>query len=109
MRLASFPIKNGQHEKRIEVKVDEILRPLEEAEISLDLAESMQLGEPKVVALTVDPNESVGIVNSAEATLTGSGFKIESITGEVQPVNEVGPTEWRWEVTPIFHLGLRSR
>jgi hypothetical protein len=45
-----------------------------------------------------------------EARLSGTGFKIASITPERQAVSQIERTEWRWQVEPtrtgVLHLQL---
>ena len=45
-----------------------------------------------------------------EAHLSGTGFKVESITPERQAVSQIERTEWRWQVEPtrtgVLHLQL---
>jgi hypothetical protein len=35
-----------------------------------------------------------------EARLSGLGFKIETVTPEVQAVSATNVTEWKWEIEP---------
>jgi hypothetical protein len=86
----------------IEIRVDEILKPLKEAEIIFDLPANVQIGEPSIVELRVSPQESVGIANNMAVRLTGgSGLKIKPITDEIQPVSETVPGRWKWEIIPL--------
>jgi hypothetical protein len=84
----------------IEVRVDKILKPLKEAEIIFDPPKTVEFGESSTAELLVNPQESVNIANRIAARLSGSGFTIEPLTEEIQPVTETGQTVWRWEITP---------
>ena len=81
-------------DRDIDVRVDEILKPLREAKVTFDPPKAVQLGESLPVELLVSPQGPVGVANRIEASLTGSGFVVQPITTGVQSVSEIGQAEW---------------
>jgi hypothetical protein len=88
-------------DRDIEVRVDEILKPLREAKVTFDPPKAVQLGKSLPVEVLVSPQEPVSIANRMEASLIGSGFDIQPITMEIQEVDKIGQTKWRWEIVPV--------
>jgi hypothetical protein len=88
-------------DRDIEVRVDEILKPLREAKVTFDPPKAVRLGKSLPVEVLVSPQGSVSIANRMEASLIGSGFDIQPITTEIQEVDKIGQTKWRWEIVPV--------
>jgi hypothetical protein len=98
--------------------VDRILRSLELANVAFNAPTTLWVRETAIIQLVLSmrhsiedlqrtitaPGEKEGarvrISNEMEARLSGSGFKIEAITPEVQAVSASEPTEWKWEIEP---------
>jgi hypothetical protein len=88
------------------------------ANVAFNTPDNLQLGESSTIQLLLSTHESIprlqdqieapGPVEGAEvkvsstvkASLTGSGFLIEPIAEEVQPVSGSENTEWQWEIIP---------
>lgn len=97
-------------------EIDAILKGLPLAAVAFNAPKSLRLGEPQEIELLLsmkDPiadlkdkvneaGERIGAVirisDRMEAHLTGSGFKIEAVTPEVQSVSSSDITAWKWDV-----------
>jgi hypothetical protein len=108
--------------------IDELLARLGRANIAFNAPKELQLHESAVIQLLLSvrepiealqrdlrgPGERIGaevrISTEMEAHLSGTGFKVESITPERQAVSQIEQTEWRWQVEPtrtgVLHLQL---
>jgi hypothetical protein len=70
----------------------------------IHLVLSPRSDDPSVAALVLGPGpvavEHARYSSTVEARLTGDGFQIDEVTAASQPVSQMEPTEWRWQVTP---------
>jgi hypothetical protein len=113
--------------------IDRILENLELANIAFNAPATLQLGNSAVVQLLLSTQKSIEelqnmitatgekegarirVSNQMEARLSGLGFKIETVTPEVQAVSATNVTEWKWEIEPTepgsqrLHLTLSAQ
>ena len=113
-------------------EIDRVVEGLPAANAAFNAPATLRLEEPAVIQLLLSGRRSIRLLqnqitalgkrdgarikasDSMEASLVGSGFKIEAITPVVQPVSGAGVTEWKWEVAPTkagtrrLHLTLSA-
>lgn len=114
--------------------VERVIGRLGEANIVFSPPVRMRVNEKRVVELLLSMQQSIeklsrelmdatnaqaasGVKVSPrmEATLTGTGFEIQSLTPTEQVVSPSGTTRWSWELSPtkagkqLLHLSLSAR
>jgi hypothetical protein len=105
--------------------IDDILQTLELGNIAFNSPRTLQRGHSSVIHLVLSATESVEklkdliteagekegarirVSDQMEAQLTGTGFRIEAITPQVQGVSHTDVTVWQWEIEPT-KLGPQS-
>lgn len=115
---ASFPTSAATRPPTSTSVVDEIVSNLEWGNIAFDAPKRMKFEEPKTIELLLSPTKSVWelqsslksheqtetafiqISNRMEASLSGTGFKIEALVPQEQAVYRGRTTQWKWQVTP---------
>jgi hypothetical protein len=98
--------------------IDRILETLPLANIAFNTPATLRLGHSAVIQLFLSMQHSIEqlqatisavgekegarihVADQMEARLSGVGFKIETITPEIQAVSERDITEWKWEIEP---------
>lgn len=99
--------------------VNDYLSQLSWGQIIFNTPEKMNLEDTDTICLILDNDEDfsnvlynyknntklvnakIKISDQMDATLTGSGFKITSITPSQQVISLIEPTIWKWEIKPI--------
>jgi hypothetical protein len=99
--------------------LDAVFPKFQMGNLVFNAPDTMKFGEKRGIQLLLSPKLTVAelttmieesgelrqrrirISRVMEASLSGSGFKIDPITAALQVVNPQGATEWRWEVTAL--------
>ena len=113
-------------------EIDRALKALPLASAAFNTPTELRLGDPAVIQLLLSLSKPLGDLKAKlreigerqgalirvaplmEARLTGSGFTIEALTPETQPVGRRTDTEWSWEVegseggSQRLHLSLSA-
>ena len=113
-------------------EIDRALKALPLASAAFNTPTKLGLGDPAVIQLLLSLSKPLGDLQAEpreigerqgarirvspvmEARLTGSGFRIEALTPETQPVGRTTDTEWSWEVegteggSQRLHLSLAA-
>jgi hypothetical protein len=84
-----------------------------------DIPSTMKVGKTEEISVTIDNRPDIPLTKNAtkilvaqcmKVTLTGDGFEITPRSTEEQEINcKLGPTTWRWSVTPIKSGSLKLR
>jgi hypothetical protein len=101
-----------------EAAVDTILQKVEVGNIAFNTPRNLYVGDPAVMEVRLSRQKSIAdlqqkiveagakegariqVSREMQASLSGSGFKIEPITPEVQSLSDTEDTEWKWEIKP---------